>query len=424
MNIDKKTARKQFDISKRGEAYEIKGFAGVLYKIGPASKGSGYEYFFASRSVSREIVIPDEIDGLPVTKVAVKCVPDDAVVFCRGTVYAKLPRAAKAGTARVFLENPSRFETDEAEQIEQFIKKYSEDTAAMLSGSDCPDAYVRFYKIAAVKPEITERLIAGAGGNAEIKAFLLDQTAQKASAESFSMDSPKKYTVAEYKKLWTWREYSVEGTKDKEIVLTNYKGSDEHVVIPAALGKKRISRLEGQFPAHVVSIEFESEDLEIACSFRNCKAMADGNGFVVVQVGSRAILTDYLGPKDVPCLSVPDGVTEICYGVLQDLQALEIILPEGLKEIGSHEFSKCSRLQQIIFPESLCKIGQMAFSGCSALEELYIPENVSEIAYQHARNTGLKIVYGVSGSAAEAFAQKEHLTFVAGGRPLRKDDTE
>ena len=143
IRMDKKTARSKFTLSKHHDTYEIKGYSGVTFREGRVFKGSGYEYFFVDTRIPREITIPDEIDGMPVVKVAVKCIPEDAVVFCNGQLYAKLPRLTKANTARVYLEEPSRFSSDEAEQIEAFIKKYSDDTALAMCGSGSVDAYVR-----------------------------------------------------------------------------------------------------------------------------------------------------------------------------------------------------------------------------------------------------------------------------------------
>ena len=55
------------------------------------------------------------------------------------------------------------------------------------------------------------------------------------------------------------------------------------------------------------------------------------------------------------------------------------IIPEGVTEIYSNAFARCSKLLFAALPDSLTKIGHYAFSGCSALEVIRIPENVSEL---------------------------------------------
>ena len=419
MNLDRKTAKERFTISKHKDTYEITGFSGVGYRQGTWGKGSGYEYYFYDDKTPREIVIPEEIDGLPVTKVAVKCLPEDAVVFCRGELFAKLTRGTKARTARAYLEDPSRFAEDEAEQIKKFLKKYSEDAAAALCGSNCAEAYARFLSLAPVKPESIERMLAAAEGNAEVKAVLLGGEKKKPKADAMNLDAPKKLTAAEFKKLWTYSEYTIEGGEERFIELKNYKGSDPHVVIPAVLGKKRIRTVSTVFPAHVTSVEFEDPDVELKCKFRQCTSMADENGFVIVRLGSRTVLTDYIGAPDVDTITVPEGVTENTNDTFWKMKMRKIVFPAGFEKLGYGTCSECDRLQQVELPESLKEIGDNAFSRCVSLRKLYIPASVKEL------DLGLVIdfvkkdveIYGEPGSAAQASAEKRGFVFHAGSIP-------
>lgn len=419
MNLDRKTAKEHFTISKHKDTYEITGFFGVGYRQGTWGKGSGYEYYFYDDKTSREITIPEEIDGLPVTKVAVKCLPEDAVVFCRGELFAKLTRGTKASTARAYLEDPSRFVEDEAEQIKKFLKKYSEDAAAALCGSECAEAYARFLSLASVKPESIERMLAAAEGNAEVKAVLLGGGKKKPKVDAMNLNAPKKLTAAEFKKLWTYSEYTIEGGEEKFIELRNYKGSDSHVVIPAMLGKKRIRKVSTDFPALVTSVEFEDPDLELACSFRNCKGMADENGFIVIPLGIRSVLTDYIGPKDAETITVPEGVTENTNGTFRKMNMREVIFPAGFEKLAFGTFSGCERLQRVALPDGLKEIGSLAFSDCVSLQKLYIPASVEAVELGtaidfYSRHTE---IYGEPGSAAQASAEKRGFVFHAGSIP-------
>ncbi len=413
MNIDKKTAKTQFTIEKHRDSYEIKEFANVCFRVGSPSKGSGYEYYFGSDRTPREITIPDQIDGLPVTKIAVKCLPGDAIVFCRADLYPKLTRETKASTARAFLEEPARFEAEEADQIKAFVKKYSEDVAHALCGSDCAEAYVRFLELAKTKPEMLEKLADSAEGNAEIKALLLNKSSGK-KAEDLTFE-PKKMTVTEFKKLWTYSEYPSKETGEKLIRLSNYKGTDEHVVIPFALGKKQITQIEGMFPATVTSVEFENPDIEIRCSFRNCKAMADENGFIIVHAPGRSILTDYIGERELEILRIPDGVTENTYGTFHGLKVKKVILPPGFKKLAGGTFSDCIDLQSAELPEGLEEIGQLAFGDCRSLKRLYIPASVNIVGLFDFRKNAE--IYGEPGTAAQSYAVEHGIPFHEGQIP-------
>ena len=418
MNLDKKTAKQRFTISKHKDTYEIKGFSGVILRRGTFGKGSGYEYYFSDAKTPREIVIPEEIDGLPVTKVAVKCLPDDAVVFCRGEVFVKLTRATKASTARAYLEDPSRFAADEAEQIKKFLKKYSEDAAAALCGSDCVEAYVRFLSLAPVKPESIDRMLAAAEGKAEVKLALLNGRQERKPSDALSLDAPKKLTVTEFKKLWTYGEYTVQGSDERFIELRNYKGSDAHVIIPAMLGKKRIRTVCTVFPEHVTSVEFEDPDVELKCSFRQCASMADENGFLFVQVGSRVVLTDYVGPKNAETLAIPDGVTENTYGTFRNMKMRKVVFPEGFEKLAGGTFIDCDFLQSVTLPDGIKEIGQLAFSGCASLLQLYLPASLETIEFFDFKM--IAEIYGEPGSTAEAYAETHGIPFHAGRIPERE----
>ncbi|MCR5251259.1 MAG: leucine-rich repeat protein [Lachnospiraceae bacterium] len=61
---------------------------------------------------------------------------------------------------------------------------------------------------------------------------------------------------------------------------------------------------------------------------------------------------------------------------------VEVLLPEGLKEIDDGAFFENVGIAQIFLPESLERIGDVAFYGCKKLEAIDIPENVSKIGSQ------------------------------------------
>lgn len=56
----------------------------------------------------------------------------------------------------------------------------------------------------------------------------------------------------------------------------------------------------------------------------------------------------------------------------------EIIVPDGVKEIGEAAFFRCNA-ETIILPNSLRKIGEGAFRSCGQLNELLIPDSVTTI---------------------------------------------
>ncbi len=81
------------------------------------------------------------------------------------------------------------------------------------------------------------------------------------------------------------------------------------------------------------------------------------------------------------------------YGILYDATGKEvvfcpstavkegnIVLPEGVVNIGRSAFTGCYTLKKIVLPKGLRFLGRSAFSECVELEEIEIPESVEEIA--------------------------------------------
>ena len=57
-----------------------------------------------------------------------------------------------------------------------------------------------------------------------------------------------------------------------------------------------------------------------------------------------------------------------------------IILPEGLKEIGDYAFYRCVNLESVKIPYGVKKIGDHTFSYCESLTSINIPDSVTVIA--------------------------------------------
>lgn len=84
------------------------------------------------------------------------------------------------------------------------------------------------------------------------------------------------------------------------------------------------------------------------------------------------------------------GTTVIEAGKFSGNMTLKnIIIPEGVSEIGERAFYSCLSLETVVLPKSLKKIGKMAFSSCHSLKQIEIPEGVEEIdnnAFDGTRN--------------------------------------
>ncbi|MBR6206552.1 MAG: leucine-rich repeat domain-containing protein [Oscillospiraceae bacterium] len=70
---------------------------------------------------------------------------------------------------------------------------------------------------------------------------------------------------------------------------------------------------------------------------------------------------------------IPSGLVSRC------ARLTEVILAEGVGEIGASAFSGCTSLTAIRFPESLAAIGDNAFSDCTGLKELTLTGGLTAV---------------------------------------------
>ena len=100
--------------------------------------------------------------------------------------------------------------------------------------------------------------------------------------------------------------------------------------------------------------------------------MSNANDFVI----ENGVLKKYVGPgRDVV---IPEGVTEIgVEAFYMRRYLLSVVIPDTVKAIGSGAFRDCVELKRIVIPDSVTKIGEWAFYGCKELKEITIPQCVA-----------------------------------------------
>ena len=77
---------------------------------------------------------------------------------------------------------------------------------------------------------------------------------------------------------------------------------------------------------------------------------------------------------------IPDGVTEIGKDAFKDKHELKkLIIPDGVTVIGESAFSFCDGLTSITIPNSVTSIGKSAFFNCKSLARIKIPGSVTNI---------------------------------------------
>ena len=56
----------------------------------------------------------------------------------------------------------------------------------------------------------------------------------------------------------------------------------------------------------------------------------------------------------------------------------DVVIPDGVTEIGEMAFQSCKSLTDITIPDSVIQIGRYAFRGCTSLTSITIPDSVTK----------------------------------------------
>ena len=124
----------------------------------------------------------------------------------------------------------------------------------------------------------------------------------------------------------------------------------------------------------------------------------------VTNVGSYA----FLGCKSLTSVEIPSSVTNIGDSAFCDCDSLKSVeIPDSVTSIGNAAFASCSSMINIEMPDSITSIGSYAFSGCSGLTSVSVPNGVTSIG-EYVFNdctslTSIEIPSSVTSIAGDAF---------------------
>lgn len=115
--------------------------------------------------------------------------------------------------------------------------------------------------------------------------------------------------------------------------------------------------------------------------------------FVFTKEYGRAQILGYKG--HAASLSIPaalggcpvETIATLAFENCADVQ--EIVIPEGVREIGLSAFVNCDNLRSMVIPESVSSIGRNAFSGCN---QLVLTVVKGSAAYTYARNNSIDYI--------------------------------
>lgn len=162
------------------------------------------------------------------------------------------------------------------------------------------------------------------------------------------------------------------------------------------------------------------------------RSLRSGNeslaGELMVRDGTKSIADSACAMTDITSLYIPDSVGyigEIAFSNCGQLTSVR--LPAGLTRLEEGTFSFCSSLSSITLPNTLTYLGERALYN-TALTSITVPAGVTEIGiqalgyyYDNEVNFTAQVregyvIRGYEGTAAQAYANHNGITFVALGQ--------
>lgn len=150
-------------------------------------------------------------------------------------------------------------------------------------------------------------------------------------------------------------------------------------------------------PTVVINLDDTKRVFEIAGTIENGWISDPWNvkevsiGDEVTAIGERS----FTGFGQMTSIVVPRNVTRIMGEAFSYTGLREVVIEDGLTELGYGVFAYSNSLDSIRLPNTLTKIGADVFEECGSLHSVSIPKsvvNISQVAFRYSRLTELTMV--------------------------------
>ena len=431
-------------------------------------------FAFANDNELKKLVLPAAKVGVQ-KKALDNCTQLEFLVI-GGIDFECFAPAAKPVMAAAALAAWDFYSPADRETILAYVKKQKKKVLCEIVEKNNLAAMIHLLEQKVLVAKDMNEIIALCATNTELQALLMDYANGVVTSAAIEKAEAKKQeklmnadlsSAAELKKLW-----STKKLEDGTLLITNYKGTEVDVVIPAQIGKSAVTAVddeafsasrwklakdrEGYLRNTLRSVTISEGITSIGdATFNGCRSLEQvtfpstlkqikgryafmGTQWMKNQTGLLQVAGTllacceaatsvevaenihtiaacaFIGCKELEEVHLPQTITCIGESAFTQCESLkEITIPANVTVIHNEVFSNCLALQSVSLPENLSAIGDKAFEYCIKLAELHIPASVTQIgiwAFVGCKNL---TIYVPAGSYAETYARKNKIPFVA-----------
>lgn len=370
-----------------------------------------------------ELIIPNEIEGLPVTYIA-----DSAFSNCTSLTKINIPSSVSKISLNIFLLCNSLEEINVDENNNYYcdingVLFNKEQTILIKYPSGKKDT---FYEIPKSVTSIDAWSFAKSVNLESISipegVIQIDDAAFVACSKLLDFNIPDsliKVGAAAFNSQWYKNQ--PDGPLYIGDIFYQYKGTlPENSKLVLRENTKSIADNAFYCCSELISIDIPSSVKVIGgFSFYGCTNLTSiviPNS--VTEIGELA----FEDCSNLTSIVIPDSVENIGMAAFYTCEQLEtVVLSNKLTTISDFSFADCTKLSSIEIPNSVTSINSNSFTGCTNLIKAIIPSSVTYISNDAFLECPNLTIYGEKNSVAESFAIENNINFVDINAPAIDD---
>lgn len=156
--------------------------------------------------------------------------------------------------------------------------------------------------------------------------------------------------------------------------------------------------------------------------FTDCDKLMNDDGLIILDFQEEKVLCGCKYPIQNPVIEIPDGVTRIDghvfsysfsrnQNIIADVvkKLRKVVIPPSVHTIAQNAFS-AENLREVILPEGLKELGIWTFFNCLSLKELHMPASINSLSPAFIYNKDGSYIdttlYAAEGSYVEEFVRE------------------